>query len=170
MLLCRAMERTGDCHDVLVTGVTPWISYEWPADGVDPFDRAAPEPLWLLSDGSGRWGRAWPAGDLRDFGGHGDFLQRVPMGYRVVEVRERVALVTGGELVHASPRSAAPTWRGRWGAVGHLPYGAHPRAGSRSRADCPTEEGAVDAAVRLSRAEPEVTWLVSRRIAIENWH
>jgi hypothetical protein len=92
------------------------------------------------------------------------------MGYRVVEIRERVALVAGGGLVHASPRSAAPTWRGSWGVVGHLPYGAHPRTGSRSRADCATEDEALGAAVRLSLADPGVTWLVSRRIAIENWH
>jgi hypothetical protein len=153
-----------------VQHATPWISYEWPLDGVDPFDVAAPEPLWLLSDGSGRWGRGWPAGDRRDFGTYGDFLSRVPMGYRVVEIRERVALVAGGELVHASPRSDAPTWRGQWGTVGHLPYSAHPRTGSESRAGCPTEEEALDAAVQFSLAEPEVTWLVGRRIAIENWH
>lgn len=160
----------GRRQNLLMTNGTPWISYEWPADGVDPFDRTSPEPLWLLSDGSGRWGRGWPAGDRRDFGGLGDFLHRVPMGYRVVEIRERVALVAGGELVHASTRSSAQTWRGLWGVVGHLPYGAHPRTGSRSRADCPTEDEALDAAVRLSLAEPDVTWLVSRRMAIENWH
>lgn len=164
----------GACGDarqnVPVTNTTPWISFEWPADGVDPFDRAAPEPLWLLRDGSGQWGRGWPAGDRRGFAGSDEFLQRVPMGYRVVEIRERVALVTDGELVHASPRSAAPTWRGSWGLVGHLPYGAQPQAGSKSQADCPTEDEAVDEAVRFSLAEPDVTWLVSRRIAIANWH
>jgi hypothetical protein len=35
--------------NVFVTNVTPWISYEWPADGVDPFDRASPEPLWRVT-------------------------------------------------------------------------------------------------------------------------
>lgn len=162
-----------------MSDATPWIAYDWPADGADPFDAAAPDPLWLLADGAGHWGRAWPAGDLRDFGSYGDFEQRVPMGYKVVEVRERIALMRDGELVHAGARSSAVTWFGQWGAVGHLAYAVHPQhwvvARSREerterRAACPTEDEALAAAARLSLAEPEETWLVSRRIAIRNWH
>ena len=153
-----------------MTTETPWIRYDWPPGGDDPFDASLPEPLWLLCDGAGRWGRAWPAGDRRDFGGWGDFEQRVPMGYKVVQIRERVALVAGGEVVHRSARSETATWRGTWGAVGHLPYGAYPQAGSTSRSDAPTGAEALDAAVRFSAAEPDVVWMVSRRIEIVNWH
>lgn len=155
-----------------------WLTYDWPADGVDPFDPDGPDPLWVLMDGAGLWGRGWPAGDRRDFASWtDDFCRRVPMGYKVIEIRERVALLRAGDLLHASARSATPSWFGQWGAVGHLGYGADPRTSYRERADrdrrraeCATEDEVLAAAARLSLAEPEETWLVSRRIAIANWH
>lgn len=156
----------------------PWLTYDWPADGVDPFDPDGPDPLWVLMDGAGLWGRGWPAGDRRDFGAWtAEFEGRVPMGYKVIQIRERVALLRDGELVHASRRSDAPTWFGQWGAVGHLGYGAHPRTSDRRQPDRDrrsaagaTEDEVLAAAARLSLAEPEETWLVSRRITIVNWH
>lgn len=157
---------------------TPWIEHDWPPGGADPFDPAGPDPMWLLADSMAFWGRGWPAGDELDFGGHGEFYRRVPMGYRAVQIRERIALVQAGEIVHASRRTPDPPWLTPWGETGHLAYDARPRTRrgrTRSSEDprqarCATEDEALDAAIRLSQAEPDEIWLVSRGVTSKDWH
>jgi hypothetical protein len=46
------------------------------------------------------FGRTWPAGDLLDFGSWStDFERRVPMGYKTIQVAERLAVVDHGEVL-----------------------------------------------------------------------
>jgi hypothetical protein len=74
------------------------VHYDWPDGGGAPFDTSADETHWVLVAGS-RFGRTWPAGDRRDFGSTGpDFERRVPMGYKVIQLAERLAVVDGGRV------------------------------------------------------------------------
>lgn len=89
----------------------PGVVYDWPEGGGDPFDTSPDETRWVLLAGR-RLGRTWPAGDLRDFGSWStDFESRVPMGYKVIQVAERLAVVDHGRVVREWPESglAAPT-------------------------------------------------------------
>lgn len=150
------------------------ITYDWPAGGADPFEPTGPEPTWVLMDGLHHWGRAWPAGDRRDFGSWEGFEKRVPMGYKVIEIRERIALVRDGAILQPSQQSREATWDRPWGDDHRRlpPYGAAPRTrgGDDRVASCASAEDALTAALRMSAAERGETWLVSRRIAILNWH
>ena len=56
------------------------VFYDWPEDGGAPFDATDDETRWVLV-ASGRFGRTWPAGDLRDFGSlDPSFEKRVTVG------------------------------------------------------------------------------------------
>ncbi|HET7352002.1 MAG TPA: hypothetical protein VFJ28_13780 [Marmoricola sp.] len=95
-----------------------WITYDRPADGTAPFDLSDDRTLWVLRDGAGQWGRAWPAGDRRDFASwHTDFEQRVRMGYKVIYLVERLGLVAGGKVAEWQP-SEAPRPNGMGGLLG----------------------------------------------------
>lgn len=151
--------------------MTQHIRYDWPAGGPDPFDVEPAETLWVLVDGAGRWGRAWPAGDLRDFGSWGEFEQRVPMGYKVVQVLERLAVVKAGRVRRTWAPTPAETWIGPWGSIGGLPYCALPRSGG-APAGFTSYDEALGAAVAGSAgdASDDSAWIAGRRIAIADWH
>ena len=75
------------------------VHYDWPEGGGAPFDTSADETRWVLVAG-GRFGRTWPAGDRRAFGSQDpDFERRVPMGYKVIQLAERLAVVDHGSVV-----------------------------------------------------------------------
>lgn len=81
------------------------VTYDWPEDGGAPLDTADDETRWVLIAGS-RFGRTWPAGDRRDFGSWGaDFERRVPMGYLVIQLAERLAVVDRGRLLREWPQT-----------------------------------------------------------------
>ena len=75
------------------------VRYDWPEGGGDPFDASADGTRWVLVAGS-RFGRTWPAGDPRDFGSWDPaFEHRVPVGYKVIQIAERLAVVDRGRVV-----------------------------------------------------------------------
>jgi hypothetical protein len=75
------------------------VHYDWPEGGGAPFDTSADETRWMLVAGS-RFGLTWPAGDRRDFGSWDPvFESRVPMGYKVIQLAERLAVVDRGRVV-----------------------------------------------------------------------
>jgi hypothetical protein len=79
------------------------VAWDWPDGGGAPFDASADETRWVLVAGK-RFGRTWPAGDRRDFGSWDpDFQLRVPMGYKVIQVVERLAVVDHGRVVREWP-------------------------------------------------------------------
>jgi hypothetical protein len=81
------------------------VAYDWPDGGGAPFEVSADETRWVLVAGS-RFGRTWPAGDPRDFGSWGpDFERRVPMGYKVIQIAERLAVVEQGRVLREWPET-----------------------------------------------------------------
>ena len=81
------------------------VTYDWPEGGGAPFDTSADETHWVLLAG-GRFGRTWPAGERREFGStHPDFERRVPMGYKVIGIGERLAVVDRGTVLREWPQS-----------------------------------------------------------------
>ena len=81
------------------------VTWDWPADGGTPFDTTADETRWLLV-ASSTFGRTWPAGDRRDFGSWTtDFEARVPMGYKTIQIVERLAVLDRGEVVREWPET-----------------------------------------------------------------
>jgi hypothetical protein len=79
------------------------VTYDWPEGGGAPFDTAADDVHWVLLAGS-KFGRTWPAGDLRDFGSWTtDFEKRVRMGYKGIAAAERLAVVDRGDVVREWP-------------------------------------------------------------------
>ena len=94
------------CSDSSAVLESTFISYDWPADGHDPFTLdLGDQTLWILVAGSG-WGKAWPAGDIRDYGTHRGFVDRVPCGRLAINLLERLAVAYNGQLL------------GRWPEVG----------------------------------------------------
>lgn len=90
------------------------VTYDWPEGGGAPFDTSDAETRWVLVAGS-RFGRSWPAGDRRGFGSTGpDFERRVPMGYKVIQLAERLAVVEQGRVVREWPETGLT-------ATGHPP-------------------------------------------------
>lgn len=75
------------------------VAYDWPEGGGEPFDTSADETRWVLVAGK-KLGRTWPAGDRRDFGSWDPaFEHRVPMGYKVIQIAERLAVVEQGRVL-----------------------------------------------------------------------
>jgi len=90
------------------------VTYDWPEAGGAPFDVSDDATRWVLVAGS-RFGRTWPAGDRLDFGSWAPgFEGRVPMGYKVIQLAERLAVVEEGRVLREWPETGLT-------ATGHPP-------------------------------------------------
>lgn len=146
------------------------IGYDWPADGTDPFDLSPDDTQWVLY--ANRWGRAWPAGDFRDFGSLGDFAKRVPMGYKPILIYERLAIVDAGRVLRTWPETATPLATSSL-ARRSSPYSAVTQGAWRGLAEPGhlTCEAAVEAACAHTAENPETgPLMVIRTLRHESWH
>lgn len=157
------------------------VVWDWPADGGTPFDTTADETSWLLAVGS-QFGRTWPAGDRRDFGSwETDFEARVPMGYKTIQIVERLAVVDRGEVLREWPQ--VPVERS---SVGYDPYQHHvPGFESSGTFDVLDGQGGTqdadgrwihhrhdsyDAALAEARTMTDRRVLVVRLLEEKGWH
>ncbi|SED29109.1 hypothetical protein SAMN04489844_4108 [Nocardioides exalbidus] len=139
------------------------VTYDWPEGGGAPFDAAADETRWVLVAGM-RFGRTWPAGDRRDFGDWGDFEKRVPMGYKVIQLAERLAVVDRGTVVRE--------WAGTSEAVDG-PYAALDGNGSERGPDghwISHEHDSYAGALAEARDMQDREVLVVSILQTVNWH
>lgn len=85
--------------------------YDCPADGLDPFDVTEPRTQYVL-DARGL-GRAWVAPsdpEARFYGlDEKDFDAKIQPGYKYVRVLEKLAVVSGGQLLREWPQTARTT-------------------------------------------------------------
>jgi hypothetical protein len=157
------------------------ITYDWPDGGGGPFDASADETRWVLVAGK-RFGRTWPAGDRRDFGSRDpDFQRRVPMGYKVIQVVERLAVVDDGRVVREWPESNEvrprpvfdPYQRHVPGSGSSGTYAVLDGQGSRRLPDGSWEKHEHDsyaAALAEAVGMDERRVLVGRLIETRDWH
>jgi hypothetical protein len=141
------------------------VTYDWPEGGGAPFDTTADDVRWLLVAGS-KFGRTWPAGDLRDFGSWTtDFEKRVPMGYKAITAAERLAVVDHGDVVREWPATPDDHTAATFSVID----GQGGRRGPDGRWIAHDHE-TYDAALAEARSMKDRRVLVVRRLASRDWH
>lgn len=170
-----------------MTGPGEHVTYDWPEGGGAPFDASDDRTRWVLVAGS-RFGRTWPAGDRRDFGSwDASFEQRVPMGYKVIQLAERLAVVDHGTVVREWP-STGLTATGQPPAppvsdpyqhhvpgveASEGPWAALDGDGGRRGPDgrwVSHEHDSYAAALAAARSRSDARMLVVRLLQTVNWH
>lgn len=141
------------------------MTYDWPEGGGAPFDTSADETQWVLL-ASTRFGRTWPAGDLRDFGSYDpSFEKRVPVGYKTIAAVERLAVLAHGHVLR------------EWAATRHHPAGTR-FVVNDGRGGEPGPDGrwisnahnSHDEAMAAARSMKDRQVLVGRVLVERNWH
>ncbi len=141
------------------------VRYDWPEGGGAPFDTSADETRWVLV-ASGRLGRTWPAGDLRDFGSYDPlFEERVPVGHKTIAAVERLAVLVHGRVLKE--------WTGtRYHPMGTTFVVSDGRGGERGpdgRWISHVHE-TYDAAMAQARSMKDRQVLVGRVLVEKDWH
>jgi len=141
------------------------VFYDWPEDGGAPFDATDDETRWVLV-ASGRFGRTWPAGDLRDFGSlDPSFEKRVTVGYKTISAVERLAVVGRGRVA----REWAPTRHHLTGTTFVVYDGRGGERGSDGTWISHTHD-TYDAALAEAQSMRDRQVLVVRVLVTKHWH
>ncbi|GAB3428975.1 hypothetical protein [Actinophytocola sediminis] len=151
------------------------IRYDWPPGGTDPFAADDGPTRWVFrTTERSPWGRAWPAGDARGFGGFGDFVERVPMGYKAIQLYERLAIVQDGQVLGRWAETAAPSATSELSERSGGVYAVMPqRQVTVAAADLPAAtdaDGLIRRAIARSLVTPGIAFLAGRCLRHQTWH